>query len=108
MKTNSSAPKGKEMTEKMGFGAKGGTNKMAPKMGVQTSEPGVSAPMRAPKASNDAPKGGSGKMAKQSGAAPAVAGQVSTGGMGGDNTFTVKGGGNRMAPFTGSTSAKPL
>lgn len=108
MKTTSSAPKGKEKSDKAGAFAKGGSGKMFGKMGVQPSQPGVSAPMRAPSANNAAPKGGSGHMAKQSGAAPAVAGQVSTGGRSGDNTFKVSGGKGHMAPFTGSTTAKPL
>ena len=108
MKTNSSAPKGKEKSEKTNVGAKGGSNKMMPKMGVQPMAPGISAPMRPPAASNNAPKGGrTGVMGKQHGAAPAVAGQVSTGGRGGDNTFKVSGGKAHMAPFTGSTTAKP-
>jgi len=108
MKTTSSAPKGKEKTEKMNVGAKGGSGKMFGKMGVQPAEAGVAAPTRAPSANNAAPKGGrTGVMGKQGGAAPAVAGQVSSGGRGGDNTFKVSGGKGHMAPFTGSTTAKP-
>lgn len=108
MKTNSSAPKGKEKSEKTGFGAKGGSNKMFGKMGVQPSQAGVATPTRAPSAGNNPPKGGrTGVMGKQHGAAPAVAGKVSSGGSGGDNTFKVSGGKGHMAPFTGSTPARP-
>lgn len=108
MKNNHSAPKGKEKTEKMNVGAKGGGKKMFGKMGVKPSESGVSAPARAPGASNDAPKGGrTGMMGKQGGAAPAIAGQVSSGGRGGDNSFKVSGGKGRMAGFTGAQNARP-
>lgn len=108
MKTSSSAPKGKEKTEKSGSFAKGGSNKMFGQMGVQPSQPGVSAPMNAPAATNNPPKGGrTGVMGKQRGAAPAVAGQVSPGGRGGDNSFKVSGGKGHMAGFTGSTPARP-
>lgn len=99
--------KSKEKTDRSVSFASGGSAKMMPKMGVQTSQPGVSAPKGPPSAANNPPKGGSGHMAKQSGAAPAMAGQVSTGGRTGNNTFSVEGGKGRMAPFTGSTPAKP-
>lgn len=108
MKNSHSAPKGKEKSEKMGIGAKGGTTKMFGKMGVQPSESGVAAPTRAPSAGNNAPKGGrTGVMGKQRGAAPAVSGQVSSGGRGGDNTFKVSGGNGHMAGFTGAQNARP-
>lgn len=108
MKTNSSAPKGKEKSEKTNVFAKGGSNKMMPKMGAQPMPAGVAAPQRPPKASNDAPKGGSARTGnKQGGAAPAEAGKVSSGGRAGNNSFSVQGGKGHMAPFTGSTPARP-
>lgn len=108
MKTNNSAPKGKEKSEKMNVGAKGGTNKMFSKMGAEPAEAGVAAPTRAPAFSKAPAKGGrTGVMGKQHGAAPAVAGQVSTGGRGGDNTFKASGGKNHMAGFTGAQNARP-
>lgn len=108
MKNSHSAPKGKEKSEKMGGGAKGGSTKMFGKMGVMPSEAGVSAPARAPGSNNSMTKGGrSGVMGKQRGAAPAVSGQVSPGGRGGDNTFKVSGGKGRMAGFTGAQNARP-
>lgn len=108
MKTSSSAPKGKEKTDKAGSFAKGGSNKMFGQMGVQPSQAGVSAPANAPSTGNNAPKGGrTGVMGKQGGAAPAVAGQVSSGGRAGNNDFSVKGGSGHMAGFTGSTPARP-
>ena len=109
MKTNNSAPKGKEKTEKMGGGAKGGTTKMFGKMGVMPSESGVSVPVRAPGFNKNAPKGGrTGVMGKQRGAAPAVPGQVSSGGRGGDNSFKASGGKGHMAGFTGAMNAKAV
>lgn len=106
--TNNSAPKGKEKSEKMNVGAKGGTTKMFGKMGADPMEAGVAAPTRAPGMDKAAPKGGkTGVMGKQRGAAPAVPGQVSSGGRGGDNTFKASGGKGHMAPFTGSTPARP-
>ena len=108
MKNNHSAPKGKEKSEKMNVGAKGGTSKMFGKMGVDTMEAGVAAPTRAPGFNKNAPKGGkTGVMGKQHGAAPAVSGQVSSGGRGGDNTFKVSGGKGHMAGFTGAQNARP-
>lgn len=107
MKTSSSAPKGKEKTDKAGSFAKGGSNKMvsqsgaAPVIAGQVSTGGRSS-------GNNAPKGGrTGVMGKQGGAAPAVAGQVSSGGRSGNNDFSVKGGSGHMAGFTGSTPARP-
>lgn len=101
--------KSKEMSDKAGAFAKGGSGKMAPKMGAQPMTPGTAAPTSFPKASNEMIKGGSARSGnKQGGAAPAEAGKVSSGGRGGDNSFTVKGGGNRMAPFTGAQNARPL
>lgn len=109
MKTSSSAPKGKEKTDKAGSFAKGGSGKMFGKMGVKPSEAGVAAPTRAPGMDKVAPKGGrTGVMGKQRGAAPAVAGQVSSGGRGGDNSFSVKGGNGHMAPFTPASNARPV
>ena len=108
MKTNNSAPKGKEKSEKMGGGAKGGTTKMFPKSGVAVREAGVSAPTRSQSFDKVAPKGGrTGVMGKQRGAAPAVSGQVSSGGRGGDNSFKVSGGSGHMAGFTGAQNARP-
>lgn len=108
MKNSNSAPKGKEKSEKMNVGAKGGTTKMFGKMGVMPSEAGVSAPVRAPGANNAMIKGGrTGVMGKQGGAAPAMAGGVSCGGRAGDNTFKASGGKARMAGFTGSQNAVP-
>lgn len=108
MKNNHSAPKGKEKTEKMGGGAKGGSRKMFGKMGAMPMESGVSAPTRAPGAANNPAKGGrTGVMGKQRGAAPAEAGKVSPGGRGGDNSFKVSGGKGHMAGFTGSQNARP-
>ena len=107
MKTNSSAPKGKEKSEKTGIGAKGGSGKMFGKMGVNTMEAGVAAPTRAPSANNAAPKGGrTGVMGKQGGVMPSAAGVASTYGKG-NNTFKAEGGKAHMAPFTGATTAKP-
>jgi len=106
MKTTSSAPKGKEKTEKMGIGAKGGSGKMSGQNYAGPQQPGQSASMG--QKTNGSVKGGrTGVMGKQHGAAPAVSGQVSSGGRGGDNTFKVVGGKAHMAPFTGSTTAKP-
>jgi hypothetical protein len=108
MKTNNSAPKGKEKTEKMGGGAKGGTTKMFPKTGVATREAGVGAPTRPQPFGKEAPKGGrTGVMGKQRGAAPVVPGQVSCGGRGGDNSFKVSGGKGHMAGFSGAQNATP-
>lgn len=108
MKNNHSAPKGKEKSEKMNMGAKGGTKKMFGKMGAAPMEAGVAAPTRAPAANNAAIKGGrTGVMGKQRGAAPVVSGQVSSGGRGGDNTFKASGGKGHMAGNTGSQPARP-
>lgn len=108
MKTNNSAPKGKEKKEKMGGGAKGGSAKMFGKMGAMPMEAGVAAPTRAPGANNAAIKGGrTGVMGKQRGAAPAESGKFSSGGRGGDNTFKMSGGKGRMAGFTGAQNARP-
>lgn len=108
MKNNHSAPKGKEKSEKMGGGAKGGTTKMFGKSGAAPQVSGVSnRPSLAP-ASNSPAKGGrTGVMGKQRGAAPAVSGGVSVGGRGGDNSFKVSGGKGHMAGFTGSQNARP-
>lgn len=97
--------KSKEKSEKMGIGAKGGSNKMSGQNYAGPQPAGVSASMG--QKTNGSIKGGSARSSKQGGAAPAQPGVVSTGGRAGDNSFTVKGGGNRMAPFTGSTTAKP-
>jgi len=98
--------KTKETSNKSGAFAKGGSNKMFGKMGVNTMEAGVAAPTRAPSANNAAPKGGrTGVMGKQGGVMPSAPGVASTYGAG-NNTFKVSGGKARMAPFTGSTTAK--
>jgi hypothetical protein len=99
--------KTKEKSEKAGAFAKGGSAKMAGKSGAAPVVAGQVSLGGRPDAAKAA-KGGSGKMAGQSGAAPVVAGQVSLGGRSGDNKFAAKGGGKAMAPFTGSTTAKPL
>lgn len=111
VKTNNSAPKGKEKTEKMNIGAKGGTNKMAAQQGVAPSKPGqVSVSSGSPNNKWGIPNnvGKSGVMGKQRGAAPAVSGQVSSGGRGGDNSFKVSGGNGHMAGFSASPNAKPV
>ena len=108
MKSNHSAPKGKEKSEKSGVFAKGGTTKMFPKMGVKPSMPGVSAPTSTPGFDKAAIKGGrTGVRGKQRGAAPARPGQSSPGGHSGDNTFKASGGKGHMAPFTPASTAKP-
>ena len=108
MKTNSSAPKGKEKSDKALNGAFGGSTKMFGKSGVAPSVAGVSAPPSQPAFGKNPPSGGkSGVMSKQRGAAPAVAGQFTSGGRSGDNSFKVSGGSGHMAGFTGSTPAKP-
>lgn len=109
MKTNNSAPKGKEKSEKTGFGAKGGTTKMAGQQGVAPSKPGqVSVSSGSPNNKFGIPNGvgKSGVMGKQRGAAPSRPGTVSSGGHGGDNSFSVKGGSGHMAGFSGSTPAR--
>lgn len=108
MKNNNSAPKGKEKTEKMGGGAKGGTTKMFGKSGAAPQEPGVASDTYLPKFDKAPAKGGrTGVMGKQRGAAPAMSGCVSCGGSGGDNSFKVSGGKGRMAGFTGAQNARP-
>lgn len=108
MKNNHSAPKGKEKSEKMGMGAKGGTTKMFGKSGAAPMEAGVSMRTKSAPFGKEAPKGGrTGVMGKQRGAAPVVPGQVSSGGRGGDNTFKVSGGKGHMAGNTGSQIARP-
>lgn len=58
-------------------GAKGGSTHMFGKMGVQPSQPGVSAPSRAPSASKDRIKGGgTGFQGKQGGTRAVVSGGV--------------------------------
>lgn len=109
MKTSSSAPKGKEKSEKAGSFAKGGNTKMFGQMGVQPMKPGTAAPTSAPSTGNSPIRGGkSGVMGKQRGAAPSVPGQVSSGGRGGDNSFKVSGGRGRMAGFSPASPAKPV
>lgn len=99
--------KSKEKSEKAGAFAKGGSGKMFGKMGVQPSQAGVAAPVRAPSANNAAPKGGSARSSKQGGVVPSAAGVAMTYGAG-NNTFKAEGGKAHMAGFTGSTTAKPL
>lgn len=107
MKNNHSAPKGKEKSEKMGGGAKGGTTKMFGKSGAAPQESGVSNRSKLAPFSKDAAKGGrTGVMGKQRGAAPATSGGVSSGGRSGDSSFKVSGGKGRMAGFTGAQIAR--
>lgn len=108
MKNNHSAPKGKEKSEKMNIGAKGGSTKMFGKSGAAPQQPGLSNRATLAPFGKEAPRGGrTGVMGKQRGAAPAVAGQVSSGGRGGDNSFKAKGGSGHMAGFTGAQNARP-
>jgi hypothetical protein len=108
MKTSSSAPKGKEKSEKAGSFAKGGSTKMFGKSGSAPDVPGSAAMPSLPRFDKAPLKGGkTGVMGKQRGAAPSVPGQVSSGGRGGDNSFKVSGGRGRMAGFSPSSPAKP-
>lgn len=107
MKTSSSAPKGKEKTDKAGSFAKGGSTKMFGKSGAAPDSPGMAGQPTLPKFDKAPAKGGTGGvMGKQRGAAPAVSGQVSSGGRSGDNSFKASGGSGHMAGNTGSTPAK--
>jgi hypothetical protein len=100
---------GKEKTDRAGAFLTGGSTHMFSQMGVEPSEPGVSAPVTPPAAKNNAPAGGSGGvMGKQGGAAPAVSGGVSVGGRAGNNDFSVKGGSGKMFGYTPASPAKPL
>lgn len=109
MKSNHSAPKGKEKSEKKGIGAKGGGSRMAGPQGVAPSKPGqVSVSSGSPNNKFSIGKAGkSGVMGKQRGAAPVESGKVSSGGRGGDNSFKVSGGGSKMAGFSPASNAKP-
>lgn len=108
MKNNHSAPKGKEKSEKMNMGAKGGTTKMFGKSGAAPMEAGVSMRSKSAPFDKNAAKGGrTGVMGKQGGAAPAMPGCCSSGGRAGDNTFKVSGGKGHMAGNTGSQIAQP-
>lgn len=100
--------KTKEKSEKAGVFAKGGSTKMFGKSGAALTESGVASDTRLPKFDKAPAKGGkSSVMGKQRDAAPVMPGQVSTGGRGGNNSFSVKGGSAHMAGFTGATPAKP-
>lgn len=108
MKSNHSAPKGKEKSEKKGIGAKGGGSKMFGKSGAAPQESGVSNRSKLAPFSKDAAKGGrTGVMGKQRGAAPVESGKQSPGGRSGDNSFKVSGGGSKMAGFSPASNAKP-
>lgn len=102
--------KNKEISQKSGAFAKGGSTKMFGQQGANPALPGTSSP-NSSSASNKfgLPNnvGKTGVMGKQHGAAPAVAGQVSSGGRGGDNAFKVSGGKGHMAGFTPAANAKP-
>lgn len=110
MKTSNSAPKGKEMAEKSGSFAKGGTTKMFGQQGADAAKPGTSS-VNPASANNKfglpSNVGKTGVMGKQGGATPAIAGQSSVGGKAGDNSFKVSGGAGKMFGNTGSTPAKP-
>ena len=108
VKTNNSAPKGKEKSERTNIGAKGGSTKMFGKSGAAPQEAGVANRSSLAPANNSAIKGGkTGVMGKQRGAAPAAPGQVSSGGRGGDNSFKASGGKGHMAGFTPAANARP-
>lgn len=101
--------KTKTKSDKAGAFAKGGSTKMAGQSGAAPVVAGqVSLGGRSGDNKFAVKAGGTGVMGKQRGAAPVVAGQVSSGGRGGDNSFKVSGGSGHMAPYTGSTTAKPL
>ena len=106
VKTSNSAPKGKEKSEKMGMGAKGGTTKMSGQnyVGPQTPFQSTSGGQK----SNPPVKGGrTGLQGKQRGASPARPGLASSGGHDKfDNTFKVSGGSGRMAGFSPASPAK--
>lgn len=98
--------KDKEMSEKSGMGAKGGSAKMFGKMGADPMEAGVSAPVKAPAANNAAPKGGSSKMIGKQAADPQAAG-VSGHSAGSSQSWGLPACKGRMAGPGAANAAKP-
>lgn len=93
-----------------GFSVSGGKTRMFGKMGVQPSQPGVSAPSRAPAMTKNPPKGGrTGVMGKQGGVLNAVPGQVTPAksGVGNSKGFSVSGGKKHMFGKQTASTARP-
>jgi hypothetical protein len=90
-------------------GAKGGSGHMFGKMGVQPSQPGVSAPSGPPKHSKDMLKGGgTGYQGKQGGTLNVEAGKVSMPkqGKGKSKGFSISGGKGHMFGKGSSQNAR--
>lgn len=98
MKTSSSAPKGKEMSEKKGIGAKGGKTKMFGPQDASSAQPSGAASHNGRHSPNNkwgVKAGPSGKMAGPQGAKPASPGGVTVSSSG-PQKWGVSGGKGRM------------
>lgn len=97
--------KGKEKSEKSGFGTKGGSNHMFSKSHAGAQEPGQTTAGGHSKAGKLT--GGSGHMSGQNHAGAQEPGQTTAGGAKKSGGFSVEGGKGHMFGKTGAASARP-